>query len=166
VSSRPSETGVYGMTPDIKSFLKAANPLLTNPRSSTKFVRGVSATSSLLVMRQPKNIPDGIHRWTRIPLNILSFPDDATISKVTLNLNLSTTHRGDLVVALMGPGGVQSILHNGEGAGADDLIFEDYDVSGPFAGGEPDGRWTLLVQDRLTGDPAVVTRFELEIAAE
>lgn len=166
VSGRPSETGIYAMSPDIKSFLQAASPALATPRRSMKFVGGVSASSTLLAMPKPKNIPDGAQRWTRIPLSVLSFPDDATVSKVTLQLDISTAHRGDLVVALLGPGGVFSIIHNGEGAGEDNLVYEDYDISGPFAGGEPDGRWTLLVQDRLAGDPAVVNRFELEIEAE
>lgn len=166
VSGRPSETGVYAMSSDIKSFLAAADPVLSTPRRSMKFVKGVSATSTLLAMPKPKKIPDGAKSWTRIPLSVLSFPDEATVSKVTLHLDIATAHRGDLIVALLGPGGVMSILHNGEGADEDNLLFEDYDASGPFAGGEPDGRWTLLVQDRLKGDPAVVNRFELEIEAE
>ena len=166
VSGRPSETGVYAMSPDIKSFLTAASPALSSPRKTMKFVKGVGASSTLLSMPKPKKIPDGAQSWTRIPLSVLSFPDEATVSKVTLNLDISTAHRGDLIVALLGPGGVFSMIHNGEGAGESDLLFEDYDVSGAFSGGEPDGRWTLLVQDRLKGDPAVVNRFELEIEAE
>lgn len=166
VSGRPSETGVYGMSSDIKSFLSAAAPVLSTPRKSMKFVKGVSATSTLLVMPKAKKIPDGVQRWTRIPLNVLSFPDEATVSKVILELDISTAHRGDLVVGLLGPGGVFSMIHNGEGADEDNLVFEDYDISGAFSGGEPDGRWTLMVQDRLTGDPAVVNRFELEITVE
>lgn len=166
VSGRPSETGVYAMSSDIKSFLAAADPVLSTPRRSMKFVQGVSATSTLLAMPKPKKIPDGAKSWTRIPLSVLSFPDEATVSKVTLNLDISTAHRGDLVVALLGPGGVFSMLHNGEGADEDNLVFEEADASGLFTGGEPDGRWTLLVQDRLKGDPAVVNRFELEIEAE
>jgi hypothetical protein len=166
VSGRPSETGVYAMSADIRSFLQAANPVLSTPRRSMKFVKGVGASSTLLAMPKPKKIPDGKQSWTRIPLSVLSFPDEAKVSKVTLHLDISTAHRGDLIVALLGPGGVFSMLHNGEGAGESDLLFEDYDVSGAFSGGEPDGRWTLLVQDRLKGDPAVVNRFELEIEAE
>lgn len=166
VSGRPSETGVYAMSSDIKSFLQAANPVLSSPRRSMKFIKGVGASSTLLAMPKSKNIPDGKKSWTRIPLSVLSFPDEAKVSKVTLHLDISTAHRGDLIVALLGPGGVFSMIHNGEGAGEDDLLYEDYDISGAFAGGEPDGRWTLLVQDRLKGDPTVVNRFELEIEAE
>lgn len=166
VSGRPSETGVYAMSGDIKSFLQAADPVLSSPRRSMKFVKGVGASSTLLSMPKPKKIPDGKKSWTRIPLSMLRFPEESTISKVKIELEITTAHRGDLIVALLGPGGVMSILHNGEGAGEADLLFEDYDVSGPFAGGLPNGRWTLLVQDRLKGDPAVVNRFELEIVAE
>lgn len=166
MSGRPSETGVYGMSSTIKSFLAAANPVLATPRRSMKFVRGVSATSTVLAMAKPKNIPDGVHRWTRIPLSVLRFSEDATVSGVRLNLEITTAHRGDLVVAILGPGGVQSIIHNGEDADEDDLVFEDKDIGQPFSGGSPNGRWQLLVQDRLTGDPAVVTRFELELQVE
>lgn len=166
VSGRPSETGVYGMSPSVQSLLAAARPVLATPRRSMKFVRGVSATSTVLAMAKPKSIPDGAKRWTRIPLSVLSFPEDSKVGTVRLSLDISTAHRGDLVVAILAPGGVLSIIHNGEGAGEDDLVFEDEDLSQFFAGGVPNGRWQLLVQDRISGDPAVVRRFELELTAE
>ena len=69
-------------------------------------------------------------------------------------------------MALVGPDGSFRMIHDGQGAGEDDLFFEKEDLSLAFANTEPNGTWQLLVQDRLTGDPAVVTSFELEVVAE
>ena len=84
---------------------------------------------------------------------------------------ITTAHRGDLIVALAGPDGTFAVIHDGEGAGEDDLIIDDLDLSGDFSGigeatGSANGKWQLLVQDRLTGDIAVVTRFQLEVGVD
>jgi subtilisin-like proprotein convertase family protein len=174
VSGRPSETGVYAITPAVKSFLRGVEPLIATPRRSTKSVGGVSSSSMLSVMKKPKNIPDGRQRWTKIPLSFPQLEEGVTVSGVKLNLTITTAHRGDLMVALMSPEGQLAFVHNGQGAGADNLILEDFenfyladvdDLVG-FEGSVPGGQWKLLVQDRLTGDLAVVTRCELELFTE
>ena len=119
----------------------------------------------------PKTIPDGRHKWTRVPLKVGSFPEGSSISFVRLNLTITTAHVGDLIVGLQGPNGVFEILHDGTGAGADDLVINDRDLSAIFAGGVAEGgpipgKWMLMVQDRLTGDIAKVTRFQLEVGVD
>lgn len=96
--------------------------------------------------------------------DIKSFPDEATVSKVTLQLDISTAHRGDLVVALLGPGGVMSILHNGEG---DVLAVTDPDLAGVIArevlatttSGE---EFTVALKPLLLGGPWQAPDGELE----
>lgn len=165
VAGRPSEVGVRGMTPDVKTFLKAASPVISETKRTMKFTKSIGSTSILLVMPKPKKIPDGVTRWTRIPLNVLRFPEGFHVTSVRVNLNITTEHRGDLVVALQGPTGVIRIIHNGEDADLHDIVLDDVEASSSFSGIPANGRWQLLVQDRLAGDVAEVTRFELEISA-
>jgi subtilisin-like proprotein convertase family protein/V8-like Glu-specific endopeptidase len=171
VSGRPSEAGLYAFTSEIKSLFKSAAPVLgENPRS-LKSNSKVSASSHFASLSKPKTIPDGRHKWTRIPLKVGNFPEGSSISFVRLNLTITTAHRGDLIVRLVGPNGTSALLHDSEDAGADDLVIDDMDLSTDFAGpgeeGSPiSGKWQLWVQDRLTGDVATVTRFQLEVGID
>ena len=45
------------------------------------------------------------------------------------------------------------------------LVIDDLDISEAFEEASPVGNWQVLVQDRLTEDPCVVTRLELEIVS-
>jgi subtilisin-like proprotein convertase family protein len=171
VAGRPSETGLYGFTSEVKSLFKSAEPVLGESTRSLKNSSKVGTSSRLAALATPKTIPDGRHKWTRIPLKIGAFPEGSAISFVRLNLTITTAHRGDLIVALLGPDGTFALLHDGEGAGADDLVIDDMDLSGDFAGAGEDsegtpGKWQLLVQDRLTGDICVVTRLQLEVGID
>ena len=166
VSGRPSEAGVYVISRSVRSFLKAAAPVTGEPQKSSKAVRGVGTNTSVMVMKKPRKIPDGLHRWTKIPLKSIKFPANSQVVSVELDFNVTTGHRGDLIVRLVGPDGTFATVHNGEGAGEDDLVIEDLDLSTSFAEASAMGNWQVLVQDRLTGDPAVVTKVRLEVVAE
>lgn len=166
VSGRPSESGVYAMSSSVKSLLRAASPVIADPRKSNKAVSLVSTDTCRMVMKKPKRIPDGVHRWTKIPLTSIRFPEGSVVAAAYLDLNITTNHRGDLIVAVLGPDGTMAIVHDGQGAGEDNLELEDLMISGAFEDASAVGNWALLVQDRLTADPAVVTKLELEITAE
>jgi subtilisin-like proprotein convertase family protein len=168
VSGRPSEAGVYAMSSSVKSLLRAAAPAIADPRKSTKAVATVSTDTCRMVMNKPKKIPDGLHRWTKIPLKCIRFPEGSVVAAAYLDLTITTGHRGDLIVAVLGPDGTAVTVHNGQGAGEDDLVFDDLSIGPFFTAAEASavGNWALLVQDRLTADPAVVTRLELEIVAK
>lgn len=165
VSGRPSEAGVYGMTSTVKSLLRAAAPAIGDPRKSVKAVPTISTNTCRMVMNKPKKIPDGVHRWTRIPLKCLRFEEESTVGAAYIDLTITTGHRGDLIVAVLGPDGTFAIIHDGQGAGEDDLVIDDLDISEAFEDASPVGNWQVLVQDRLTEDPCVVTRLELEIVS-
>jgi subtilisin-like proprotein convertase family protein/V8-like Glu-specific endopeptidase len=171
VSGRPSEAGLYAFTSEIKSLFKSAQPALGETPGSVKSTSKVGVSSRFASLAKPKTIPDGLHKWTRVPLKVGAFPEGSSISFVRLNLTITTAHRGDLIVGLLGPNGASALLHNGEGAGDDDLVIDDMDLSADFAGANEDGgaiagKWQLLVQDRLTGDFATVTRFQLEVGID
>ncbi|QJE95737.1 proprotein convertase P-domain-containing protein [Luteolibacter luteus] len=166
VSGRPSEAGVYAMSSSVKSLLRAASPVIADPRKSNKSVQLVSTDTCRMVMNKPKRIPDGLHRWTKIPLKCIRFPEGSVVATAYLDLNITTNHRGDLIVAVLGPDGTMAIVHDGQGAGEDNLEFDDLPLSALFQDASAVGNWALLVQDRLTADPAVVTKLELEITAQ
>ncbi len=166
VAGRPSEAGIYVISPSVRSFLKAAVPVTGEPRKASKGLRGVGTGTAVLVMKKPRKIPDGLHRWTKIPLKSIKFPEGSKVVSAELDLEATTGHRGDLIVRLVGPDGTFATVHNGEGAGEDDLLIEDLDLSEVFGGASSVGNWQVLVQDRLTGDPTVVTKVELEIVSE
>lgn len=166
VAGRPSEAGVYAMSASVKSLLRAAAPVIATPRKSTKAVATVSTDTCRMVMNKPKRIPDGVHRWTKIPLKSIRFPEGSVVGAAFLDLTITTAHRGDLIVAVLGPDGRMVTVQDGQGAGEDDVIFDDLDLSPFLTDASAVGNWALLVQDRLTADPAVVTRLELEIVAK
>jgi subtilisin-like proprotein convertase family protein len=93
-------------------------------------------------------------------------PVDAKVSSLILNLNISTAHVGDLVVWLQSPDGVVSVLHDSEGAGEDNLIKVDKDLTSEFEGALANGMWQLKIQDRLKGDIAIFNSFKLEVGTD
>ena len=184
VSGLAGENGVYAMSPDINSLLQAAQPLLATPLQRTRHVKNVGASTAMLALERPQAIPDGVKRWTVIPFVLNDFPDTAVVVQATLNLTIITNHRGDLVVRLLAPGGISQDLFNQQGADAHDVIIDGEILDfGGGSGGDTgtgtgtgtgsdiptpraNGRWQLLVQDRLRGDLATVTRFELELLVD
>jgi len=172
ISGRPSEAGIYGFTPSIKSLLKATSPLVGDVRKSiNNSTRSVTTNVGRYVLAKPKKIPDGVHKWTKIPFKVQRFEPNTTVSVVTLDLTITTEHVGDLMVAVMSPTGHIAMVHDGEGAWDDNLVLDNFRVE--FDDDDwgdvqamPNGTWALLVQDRLTGDICTVTRLELEISTD
>lgn len=171
VSGRPSEVGIYAFNPEIKSLVKAVSPLVGDVRKSVNnSTPKVSTSTGRYVMAKPKKIPDGVHKWTKIPFKVNRFDNDAKARSIKVDLTVTTHHVGDLMVALLAPGGEMVMIHNGEGATEHDLVLDNLPVSYTDGDivyeGDPNGTWSLLVQDRLTQDQCIVTRFELEIEVQ
>jgi len=166
VSGLTAETGVYGFTRDARQFLNAVKPLLRVPMWRMRPARGTSFSNGFYSMPRPRRIPDGRPSWTRIPLRVAYFPNDGEVSKVVLNLKVDTDDRSDLVVRLIAPGGTYVELFSLEDPGQSDLVFTNKDLSSEFAGLTPNGNWQLYIQDRIKGDRATVSQFELEISVD
>lgn len=171
VYSRPSEAGIYAFNPASKGLMKAAAPMLGDVRKSVNNVtKGFSTSVGHYVMSKPKKVPDGLHQWTMIPFKIQRFEPGTEVCTLLVDINITTNHRGDLMVGVMAPTGDISLIHDGGGGGEDDLtlqmdalfFFQSKDAM-EKARDVPNGNWAIVVQDRLKGDPAVVTRAELEI---
>lgn len=164
VGETPSETTVCAFSTSIRSFLRAAGPVVA-PRPRTSIgVRNVGASSMFFPYNRRHVIPDGIQRWSSFRLGVRAFDRFAKVGTVKLSVNIRTSHRGDLRVILSGPGGYQAVIHDGQGGKARDLIIRNRDVSAEFQEIRPNGTWFLRVQDRTKGDTAVLESFQLEIA--
>ncbi len=166
VGGLPSENVVYTFSSDINSLTRAVQPVIEKKQQNPIHVKGVSASSLFFPYDDSRKIPDGTESWSSYTVGVHGFDDDAGVKSVKLSLTIRTKHRGDLQVLLVGPGGVSALLHNEQGADANDLIYKDLDVSESFAGINPDGKWAVRVRDRLKGDIAILKDYRLEISAE
>lgn len=166
VSGLTAETGVYGMSPDMRQFVNTSRPLLRTPISRMRPGRGIGFSNGFYRYPRPRRVPDGRARWTRLPVRVANIDREAQVSKVILDLTIETADRSDLVVRLVAPGGTYKELHSLSDPGEADLIFEQEDVTDAFAGLNPNGNWQLYIQDRIRGDWALVREFQLEISVD
>ncbi len=91
---------------------------------------------------------------------------------LTVDINLTHTWRGDLIVEVTSPAGTTVRLANRTGSSADDIIT-NYDnvtaVDGPgslddFNGESPIGFWTLFVSDNVGGDTGTLNEWCLNVS--
>lgn len=169
VGGRPSESIVYAFSKDTNSLLQAVAPVIKSDIGEPVKVGKVSSYSTFFPYNQRTKIPDGLKQWTSFRIPVSTFQRGSTVKSVSLSLTIRTPHRGDLFIILEGPQGLQmtvpyTIIHNEEGAGANNLVITSEDVSGAFTGINPKGNWYLRVQDRLAGDIATLKSITLEIA--
>ncbi len=115
-----------------------------------------------------------------IPINDLStitstltIPDAFCIGDVDVEVDITHTYIGDLIVELTSPQGTTVRLHNRTGGSADNLV-RTYDQGvlnpdGPgaltdFNGQSALGNWTLLVSDNAGADVGALNTWKLKIA--
>jgi subtilisin-like proprotein convertase family protein len=100
----------------------------------------------------------------------LALAEERPIAELGVEVDIEHTYRGDLIVKLHPPPecGVEPItLHNGEGAGQNDLKRRFDAASTPdlrqLSGKRPAGTWQLSVYDRYKNDQGTLKRFGLDI---
>ena len=89
------------------------------------------------------------------------------VRRIQLDLQITHTYIGDLVVQLISPTGARDFLHSREGGSADDLIAS-YDSDRPgemsnMTGRPMQGSWTLHISDRAGRDVGTLDNWEIEI---
>jgi extracellular elastinolytic metalloproteinase len=106
----------------------------------------------------PDNKPKGI-------TSELVLTGEGTISKLSLDLDITHTYISDLKVSLNGPDGTKATIHNRKGGGADNLIgtydSEGSGVLAPFVGKAAGGTWVLTVADYAGQDIGKLNRWKL-----
>lgn len=81
-----------------------------------------------------------------------------------MNVNITHTFRGDLVIQLVSPNGHTATLSNREGGSADDFVAAGLDISGALpADSTATGTWRLFVRDLAGIDVVTINLFQLTI---
>ncbi|MCQ1535766.1 M6 family metalloprotease domain-containing protein [Methanosarcina sp. KYL-1] len=108
----------------------------------------------------PDNDPIGIS-------DKIVFDDDAVVSSLKVDIDITHPYIGDLKVTLISPSGARAILHNRKGGSADNLKTTLDVASTPELGniiGKPlRGEWVLSVQDVAASDKGILNNWGLEI---
>lgn len=103
----------------------------------------------------PDNNPVGITSTITVPSSI-------EINELAVQVDITHTFIGDLIVTLTSPGGTALTLHDRGGGGSDD-IHEVYNPTA-FNGEDSQGDWTLHVQDLAGADTGTLDHWSLTIS--
>lgn len=107
----------------------------------------------------PLSIPD--NNSTGITSN-LAVTGDGTVGSLALNLHITHTYRGDLVVTLYAPDGSSYVVSNRAGGSADNIALSNSAISA-FNGKTAAGTWKMKVQDLAAIDTGTLDSWSLAI---
>ncbi len=94
---------------------------------------------------------------------------DSEVTSITMDLNLTHTYIGDLMVKLTSPAGTTVILHNRSGGSSDNIIGNYPDDLTPdqsldaFLGENMSGNWRLTVSDHAGYDTGTINDWCLHL---
>ncbi len=94
--------------------------------------------------------------------SIIHVEQPIEIQEVQVDLNITHTFIGDLIVTLTSPQGTQVILHNHTGGGSHD-IHRTYALPVEFTGQQAIGDWVLHVADTVGADSGTLDSWTLHI---
>ncbi|HEX7836812.1 MAG TPA: M36 family metallopeptidase [Kofleriaceae bacterium] len=120
-------------------------------------VRNFSATGL------PLNIPDNNATGVRSSITVSGAAD---LQRLLVDINITHTFRGDLVIQLIAPNGAVATLSNGQGGSADNFITTGQGLLNAFPAGTPaSGTWQLFVRDLAAVDTGRINSFTLHITS-
>jgi hypothetical protein len=110
----------------------------------------------------PKSIPDNA------PAGVTSVVDVSSQSlrmrTVKVDVDITHTFRGDLVVQVIAPNGATATLSNRAGGAAHDFVVTGLDITSLFpAGSATPGTWKLFVRDLAGTDVGTINKFRLTV---
>ncbi|WDD98966.1 S8 family serine peptidase [Thalassomonas actiniarum] len=85
--------------------------------------------------------------------------DSGSSAIATVDVDITHTYSGDLLLTLVSPSGAEQVLRSYTGRSTDD-IKESYNVDG-FASSERNGNWTLKVHDNAGGDTGTLNSWTI-----
>jgi extracellular elastinolytic metalloproteinase len=89
------------------------------------------------------------------------------VKAVQLDVDITHTYIGDLVVAVLSPNGKSAMLHNRAGGGQDNLIVsytvENAPALAQFTGDPAQGSWTLMISDLAGRDVGKLNRWSIAV---
>jgi len=112
----------------------------------------------------PDNDPTGVTSMIVVPAGDI-------LVDVTVDVDITHTWRGDLIIELTNPAGTTVTLANGSGGSADDIVTNYDDVTVPdgpgsmadFDGEAAVGLWTLFIRDKAGGDTGTLNNWCLNV---
>ncbi len=111
----------------------------------------------------PDNITGGITRT-------LSVSQQGTIASITVDIDITHTYIGDLIVELTSPNHSKFLLHNRTGGGSDNLIKNYNTANTPtltsLLSNQIAGDWSLRVADRAGIDIGKLNHWKVEMILE
>jgi extracellular elastinolytic metalloproteinase len=111
----------------------------------------------------PKTIPDnnatGVSSVINVPAGLNG------ILAVTVDVNLTHTFRGDLVIQVIAPNGQTATLSNRAGGSADNFVVTGLGITGFIATASPSGQWRLFVRDLAAIDIGRINSFVLHVTS-
>jgi subtilisin-like proprotein convertase family protein len=112
----------------------------------------------------PKNIPDNNATGVRSVINVA--PAALDVQRVTVDVNITHTFRGDLVIQVIAPNGQTATLSNRVGSSADNFVATGLDITSSFTvGSAASGTWQLFVSDLAAIDVGSINSFALHITS-
>ena len=121
--------------------------------------------ASILIEESPGVIiPDNVQRGIE---RVLMVSDTGHIDNIVVELDITHTYIGDLVVELISPDNTLVLLHNRSGGSANNII-KTYTMMNTsnlqnFRGDSVNGRWRLKVSDHAGRDQGKLNRWALAI---
>jgi len=111
-------------------------------------------------LRIPDNDPVGVER-------IISVAENGTVNEIELDVDITHTYIGDLIVNLASPGGTIINLHKKTGGTTDNLI-KTYSIGNTpklldLKGEMVNGNWKLNVSDNLSRDTGKLNQWTIRI---
>ena len=103
------------------------------------------------------NIPDGGSSATSTIA--VSGEGSSAPSDLKVHVKIVHTYRGDLRITIIAPNGASAVLKNPDGSDGADNVNTTYTVNA--SGVNPDGTWTLKVEDIYSGDTGYIDDFGL-----
>jgi len=92
-----------------------------------------------------------------------------TVSEISVDVDITHTWQGDLIVSLTSPAGTVVVLHNRTGSSADNIIGNYPETLTPagdlgdFIGEQMIGDWTLTISDNAGGDQGMLNSWCLNV---
>ncbi|MGY4828469.1 M6 family metalloprotease domain-containing protein [Sphaerotilaceae bacterium SBD11-9] len=118
---------------------------------------------NLTALPIPDNKPAGVSSKIRMAAA-------GTVKRLVLNLDITHTYIGDLIVELAAPGGAKAVLHNRAG-GSNDNLVQRYDSASVTAlasvvGQGAEGDWVLKISDNEGQDVGQLNRWSIDLEVE
>lgn len=153
----------FGMGPGASSIEATLAPVIADFTTPTAPIAGTHVSGSV---EPGLAIPDADPRGVA---STITFDTPGTIAALEVEVRITHTYRGDLVVRLRAPDGRVAMLHERSGGGADDLIgtWTTADDSVAALVDSPiTGDWTLEVVDLALRDVGTLDAWSIDATVE